>query len=379
MMKELLRALAYWCYRCLPKFNYVVVYGWPDYEDTCLALQQHLNDTSVRKVILFVTDPNSPAPMQLAAKTKVVHKNSLRGIGYFAFARYVLFTHRCFMWKFPPNVVSVNLWHGMPMKRIGWLLPNNRGIGSRFAVATSDLWADVMQRSMGPFERTLATGLPRNDRLFSDPIRVWSRLGLPRGANPNKLVAWLPTYRQSVRGEIRQDGAESGNVFGMEGITMELLNDFLKRHNAYAFVKPHPMAPFEKASVLSNLLIVDDNWLKERGLTLYEVVGQSDVLVSDISGMVVDYLLLDRPIIHSFPDLAEYSASRGFSVEPITDYFVGPVATTAEELFAALTRALNGEDSYTAQRRRIQGLFFRDVDGHATVRLLEQLGLPAVR
>jgi CDP-glycerol glycerophosphotransferase (TagB/SpsB family) len=374
MLKECFRRLAFVVYRLLPKFNHAVVYGWPDYEDTALALQERLNETSVRKVIFFIYG-NGCHQFQLKPKTKIIRKDSVHGLWYFLFAKYIFFTHRCFMWRFPSNVISVNVWHGMPIKTIGWMQKDHRGIASRFALATSEFWADIMQQAMTPYERTLVTGLPRTDRMFSSPDLVWSRLGFSSGCPFKKTVAWLPTYRNSVRGEIFRDGKDSGNIFGMPGITAETLNEFFKQQNAFAFVKPHPMAPFEKAIELSNLIVIDDQWFRDRGLTLYEVLGQMDALVTDISSVVVDYLILDRPVIHSFPDLSEYESSRGFSIQPVTDYLVGPVAMDAGELLHYLSKVLQGDDSHANQRRRIRKLFHKNADGDSTNRLLRHLEL----
>ncbi len=374
MLKEYFRRLAFAVYRLLPKFNYAVVYGWPDYEDSALALQEKLNETSVRKIVFFIGG-NVNDQFQLKPKAKVVHKDSIRGFFYFLFAKYVFFTHRCFMLRFPSNVMSVNVWHGMPIKKIGWMLEGDRGVAARYTLATSEFWADILQKAMTPWDVTLPIGLPRNDRLFSDPDSVQSRLGFPIKQPFKKTIIWLPTYRQSVRGEIRHDGAESGNVFGMPGLAAETLNDFLKQQNVFAFVKPHPMAPFEKSVELSHLAIIDNQWLRDRGLTLYELLGQMDVLVTDISSVVVDYLILDRPVIHSFPDLAEYESSRGFSINPVTNYLVGPVVSNPEQLFNCLSQVLQSEDSHAEQRRRMRTLFHKNPDGQATTRLLQQLKL----
>ncbi|MGH7954000.1 MAG: CDP-glycerol glycerophosphotransferase family protein, partial [Limisphaerales bacterium] len=213
------------------------------------------------------------------------------------------------------------------------------------------------------------------DRMFSNHDLVWSRLGFPNDCPFRKKIAWLPTYRNSVRGDILRDGKDSGNIFGMPGISTEALNEFLKQQNAFAYIKPHPMAPFEKAVELSNLAIVDDQWLRDHGVTLYEILGQMDVLVTDISSIVVGYLILDRPVIHSFPDLSEYESSRGFSINPVTDYLVGPVATNAGELLDCLARVLQGDDSHAEQRKKMRKLFHKNPDGHSTNRLLKHLEL----
>lgn len=331
--------------------------------------------TSLNGIVVLVQGDPSRRPFPLGDKTRVVRKNSVRGFTCFLLARYVFFTHLCYTSRFPKKVVSVNMWHGMPLKRIGWMLEGNSGVASQYALATSAFWGKIMQQAMEPFDSVLVTGLPRNDLIFGAGESVRARLKAPGWSTGRRIVAWLPTYRRSVQGEIRCDGQESGSVLGIAGLSLERLNALLKDNDALGVVKVHLMAPFDGCVELSNLFVVDDEWLADRALCLYELLGQSDILVTDISSVVVDYLLLDRPVVHVFPDVQEYSQSRGFSLERIEDYFVGPIATTAEELVLSLTRALQGEDTHAEQRRRVRRLFHDYLDGHATSRLLERLSL----
>jgi len=375
MLKEGLEFLVYAVYWLLPKFNYAVVFGVPDYEGSVLGLERRLTHTSLTMIIILVCGDPTYRPFPFGDRTKVVRKSSIRGLAYFLLARYAFFTHRCYVSRFPTKVVSVNMWHGMPLKRIGWMLDGDRGIASRYALATSAFWAKIMQRAMEPFDSVLVTGLPRNDLMFTPDDSVRARLEGPKRGDARKIVAWLPTYRKSVRGQIRQDGRESGSVLGIAGLSVERLNTLLNQNDALGVVKAHLMAPFDGCVELSNLLIVNDEWLANRALSLYELLGQSCLLVSDISSVIVDYLILDRPVVHLFPDAKDYAASRGFSIEPIQDYFVGPLATTAEELVESLTRALQGGDTHARQRRRVRRLFHDHVDGDSTRRLLEDLRL----
>jgi|GEM_PF-1652162 len=374
-VKELLRHLIYFVYWALPKCNWAVVYGWPDFEDNALALEASLNQTTVRKVVLFVTAHSENSRFVFGKKTIVVRKNTLRGGCYFLLARYVFFTHRCFMFRFPPHVVSVNLWHGMPIKKIGCLLPGGRPYASKYALATSDFWAAVVDKSLQPWGETLVTGLPRNDRIgpVADPF--WERAGLAAAITGKKIIGWLPTYRQSVTGEIRSDGKEPGNVFGVAGILPGELNEFLRQRQGFAIVKPHPMASPAAHRQWSNLLIIDEAWLRRQATSLYALLGQCHLLVTDMSSVVVDYLVLDRPVIQLIPDLAAYRGSRGFSIEPVEDYFAGPLVTEAWELYAQLAAVLRGEDSHQPQRQRIRQLFHQQPDRQATQRLLAALHL----
>ncbi len=365
-----LRRFAELIYRVTPKWNHAVIWGWPDYEDNVIALERGLQSTRVRKVILLMSDPEIPATWQVGRKTTRVRKNSVGGCLWFCFARYVFFTHPCFTRQFPPSVVSVNVWHGMPIKKIGWLIENDPGSSCAFTLATSPFWGEIMERAMRPHGAMLSLGLPRNDRLFSNRCDVLEKLGM---SGDTRLLAWLPTYRKSVRGFSRTDGIEAGNVFEMPDVDPDELNTFLKSLNAVLLVKPHPMAAFDESRMWSNLLIVDDHWLRGRSLSLYEFLGATDLLISDISSVVIDYLLLDRPVIHAFSDLQEYTTSRGFTVEPIEDYFVGPVVTDSQGLRDALESALSGKDPAATRRREILDLSHAHRDGGATKRLLKAL------
>lgn len=371
-MNEFFRKLAGVIYRITPKLNHAVIWAWPDTEDSVIALERALQETPLRQITILVSEPNAPPIWSTGTKTSRVRKNSPIGWLRFCFARYVFFTHPCFTREFPPNVVSVNLWHGMPIKKIGSMIANDPVILSRYTLATSPFWGKIIQRTISPGGTVLPFGLPRNDRLFSDRASVLEKLGLPGGV---KLLAWLPTYRKSVRGLPRTDGIDAGNVFGMPDLDTDTLNAFLKTRNSVLLVKPHPMAAFGGVRKWSNLLAVDDDWLRERSLSLYEMLGATDLLISDISSVVIDYLLLDRPVIHAFPDLTEYADSRGFTVEPIEDYFVGPVVSDQLGLFEALDSVISGGDTETSRRNRVKSLSHSHTDAGSTRRLFAEIGL----
>lgn len=371
---ESLRAVLRVLYYHLPKGRYAVLWGWPDYEDSILALEQELRQTDLRRVFLLMTDRRSPPPAPLGPKTVRVTKDSFAGWVVFLLSSHVFFTHRCFMRRFPPNVVSVNVWHGMPIKRVGWMLDGDEGIESQYVLATSPFWAEIMERAMRPSGPVLVTGLPRNDRLFLDPAPVDAALG-PDAEASNHLLVWLPTYRRSVRGLLTVDGTPTDSPFEFD-VDPEELNRYLAAHHAYAVVKPHPMAAFTGEQRWSNLLVVDDSWLRRHRLSLYQVLGAADVLISDVSSVTIDYLLVDRPVVHAIADLDEYRASRGFSVERVEELLAGPVATSWAELAAHLDEALDGADPEADRRRRVRTLSHTDTDAGATRRLLGAVGLP---
>lgn len=370
-LTEVARRVLFWVYRVLPKFDIAVLWGWPDYEDNIVALESALRETQVRRTVLLLTDRRAEPPVALGPRTIRVTKESPIGWLWFLFARHVFFTHRCYMRRFPPNVVAVNVWHGMPLKRIGHLSPGDDVIEARHTLATSPLWADVMARSMDSTAGVLTTGLPRNDRLFTDPAPVRHALDL---GSDERLVFWLPTYRRSVRGRPMVDGRPTDTSFEFD-IDVPRLDRFLREHRAQLLVKPHPLSATANPVVADTIRIVNDEWLRARGVTLYAALGATDVLVSDVSSVTIDFLLLDRPLIHAISDLDEYETTRGFSVDAIEDVLGGPVATSQDALETALATALVDGPRPDDRRREVLARSHTHRDARSTERLLRVLNL----
>lgn len=375
-IRELLRWLSRALYAVLPKLDYAVIWGWPDHEDNVLALERGLRETG-RRVVILMTDRRASPPDVLGSRTHCVNKSTPLGFLAFLLARNVFFTHRCFMREFPPGVVSVNLWHGMPIKRTGLLRKGEDGIASSHVLATSPFWGEVMSRSMGPGPKVLTTGLPRNDRLFMGRSAAWEALGLAARDDVDHLLVWLPTYRRSLRGYVTVDGRPSDSPFELDDVDADALDAFLAERRGFAVVKPHPMAAFSGEERWDNLLLVDSAHLLARRLSLYQLLGAADALVSDMSSVTIDFLLLDRPIVHVIADLDEYRETRGFSVDRVEQLLSGPVVTNFADLLDCLDDVLGGGDPDADRRRRVRELSHSHPDGGATRRLLLELGLAA--
>lgn len=373
-MIELIRTLGFLLYCLLPKRNHAVIYGWPDGEDNMLSLEHCLQSSDIGRVFLLMKDVDTPLPDEIGSKTSRVIKNSPIALLWFFTARYVFFTHRCFMKRFPKSVTSVNVWHGMPIKKIGALLKGDEPIESSHVLATSPFWSELMKKSMCPHGTPLIVGLPRNDQFSMCRDDVFDKLDI---GSLTKLLVWLPTYRRSVRGAPRQDGHEHGSIFELPDVDPDELNDFLEQQDAFLIIKPHPMAIVTPPRTWSRMIIINDDWILEKNLSLYRLLGASDILITDISSVLIDYLLIDKPVIHAFPDIDAYKNSRGFSVEPIEDYFAGEVVSNQEELIAALETELSGKDPHAQKRRALRDLSHTHQDNKATERLLEAIGLKA--
>ncbi len=367
LAKKTVKWVAWRAYAVLPKVKIAVLAGFILHDDTVIALELALRDTDVRKTVILAPRGRGAAgrPPELGPKTSFVRMGSLASYAYLAVTKYVFFTHNCLVHTFPRNVIATNVWHGMPVKRVGWM--NNEGPMvplTTYSVATSPFWADVVQESLRPRKGTLVTGLPRNDHLLIRDPALRSALGCAPSA---KLIVWLPTFRGAW-----EEGVHS---LGVPDDALPEIDTLLAKCGGVLVVKPHPMASPADPPKLADFRFITDGWLHERGSTLYKLLGESDALVTDVSSVYVDYLITDRPVVHHFPDIREYEQTRGFSISPVEDYLAGPLTHDAGELLAALGDILKGADTAAASRRRLTDLFFTHKDAGATARLLTAVGL----
>lgn len=370
---QIVRTLCAW----LPKRNAATVYTWPAFDDTARALLPALAQSRVDRVYyLASSDVTAGEPPDMGPRVTVLPKRSLRGAWAFLTSRYVFTTHQCYTSGFPHNVVSVNLWHGMPIKRIGWMSGKALNLPhAQIELATSDFWLPIVQRCMRPWGEVWINGLPRTDRLAARSREdVRQQLG-GEVAACRKLAVWLPTYRHTVLGDTEADGTDFHNEAQMPGFHAGQFDAWLAERNMACVIKPHPLGPRPGLRTTGHLRILDDATLGACGLTLYELLGGSDVLLTDVSSVYVDYMLLNRPVIHTFADREAYSASRGFTFDWTEDYFAGPAVEDMAGVERALDDLLAGRDAWATRRDRLRNLFHARPDVPATPTLMEKLGL----
>jgi len=364
-------------YNVAPKRRVAVLNGQPDYCDDVLALERVLREADLQKVVILcwsrkTAKERSKYP-ELSPKTLAVAKRTPRGIWHALTAKYVFFTHSWAAQRCPDSVESVNVWHGMPVKRVGWMTESGPDLPVvKYSLATSPFWETVVQESLRPTVKTFVTGLPRNDRLTLGDRGVLKRLGYSLESG-TRMIAWLPTYRYGwSKGGMR---THCCHVLDLTAEELGEMNDMLEKHDALIVVKRHPLAEPEDTPELSRIVYLNDEWLHENGFTLHELLGESCALVTDVSSAYVDYLVLDRPVVHHFPDIEAYAHERGYSFEPIQDYLAGPVVDDPAGLSAALLSVLEGKDEYVKQRHRVRALFQDPLGGSAAERVVGALGL----
>lgn len=373
VMRGAVRALLGLVNAIVPKQEKAVLAGYPDGEDSISELAREIARRGDIRTVLLVS--KAPVNNRYPGNIVVRRKASLAGLWHYLTARYVFFTHGLYLSPRPPrSQLCVNVWHGMPFKRIGHMIGRTPPHSSR-VIATSDFFRTFVAESFAkPVEEVPITGIPRNDvmvRASARPDTVKQAMGLGRDGAMPRLLIWLPTFRKSVRGIVRVDGRSTNSIFGLDDMDVGAFEALLEKNNCVCIAKPHPMAAeYSDASSSGRILVWREEDFESRGLSLYEAVGAADILITDASSVYVDYLLLDKPVILAFPDIDEYKATRGFSFDRVEDYLAGPVATRFDELCDAVEDSLD-RDSHRSSRERIAALFHEVRDDRATERIVQ--------
>jgi CDP-glycerol glycerophosphotransferase (TagB/SpsB family) len=226
------------------------------------------------------------------------------------------------------GAVVVQLWHGIPLKRIGLdspetvrsaLLPDARWVRAllrrlyagatrriRVLPAASHLVRGRLESAFGlDDERVPVTGEPRVDVLSRGDAtqrRRAARAGLaaavgelPEGA---PVVLYAPTWRDGAEDPAVPTRAEWRDILAL-----------LDRRGAYLLVRSHPLGagdyrpgePTDRVRALGSDLVAD----------VTPLLPGLDALVTDYSSLAFDAGLVPLPVVFFAPDLAAYRARRG--------------------------------------------------------------------
>lgn len=276
----------------------------------------------------------------------------------------------------PARHTFVNLWHGIPIKRIG-LADDNVVVAGYvrswryfdYYIASSLVDKAMMSFAFGrAYSQVKLTGLPRNDWLLKNGVELSPRLRskeeeVRKIINGRRLILYAPTFRGD---HLSRDHGDNG-VYSFSEDELKRLKEILLKHDAIFGIRPH----LTKYS--DDRIPYDDQLINMSRYVIQEVqmiLRNTDILVSDYSSVWVDYLLMDRPVIGFAYDKDKYMADRGY----LYDYdsiFPGPMVETFEEFVTVLETILGSSDKgYEDERRKfVKQLFHSHMDSNAAKRV----------
>ena len=205
-------------------------------------------------------------------------------------------------------------------------------------------------------ESIIVTGLPRNDRLFhtsNDELeKLRHKFNIPTN---KKAILYAPTWRDS------KDGGKHYSI--VPPIDWKKWEEILGEQYVL-LLRTHPYTT-EAMKVSFNDFL--------RDCTSYPDVNDlllvADILISDYSSTILDYCILDRPIICFGYDYEEYSRNRGFYYDLRTTLPSG-VKYTEDEV---LEHIINSDYEVECKKTRDFHLSHIEAGGNATKQCVEKL------
>ncbi|PKQ15402.1 MAG: hypothetical protein CVT67_09720 [Actinobacteria bacterium HGW-Actinobacteria-7] len=270
--------------------------------------------------------------------------------------------------------VVLNTWHGVPIKKMGFEIPNGR-VEARnvlrvlmqctYLVSGSDYESDALylrsHRLTGLYRGTiLETGHPRLDlTVNADREEQRAKLrsaGFAAGSD-RTVVLYAPTWRGSSISE-PQDTVDEVTAF-VESLVARLGED-----DYTILLKLHPLTAAHLAAEdrLASMLVPAD-------FDTNELLSAVDVLISDYSSIFVDYMVTGRPIVFYIKDVEDYMHERGVYLRP--EELPGPVTTDAESVAACIVHAEADSELYATRYESLRRRLLPFEDGHATQRVLD--------
>ena len=200
-------------------------------------------------------------------------------------------------------------------------------------------------------------GLPRNDIFFHFTNRqiqeIRSKLGIGKD---DCVVLYAPTFRN--------EGGMS--VYNLD--TKELLTNLEEKTHkkCRVLVRLHPnFIWYGKPNIMFSDTVIDATNYPD----IQELLIASDMLITDYSSTMFDFMLMKRPIFLFAKDIEEYQKMRG-----LKDWFVKvpfPVCRDNDEIVNAIMNFK--EAKYLADLETFNQLYGSLEDGHATERVVNRI------
>lgn len=279
----------------------------------------------------------------------------------------------------------LNLWHGMPIKNIGKILNPYGKIGQInkkyfFSFANKELQYTILNAFDIAKENMIISNQPRNivfnisereNEIYetSEEKEILKKLRTIK-KQKGKILGYFPTWRDH--------GVE--NFMGIENTKeLKVLNDLLVMHDAYILTKRHTcsfkeykhsgyskQAEINEETIdsLSNILTIGFD------IDLNSVITECDILISDYSSVIIDYLLMDKPIVLYIHDLEKFQKGHGLYYD-YNEFRFGRQVFSMDELRQTLKEYFENEilfsNEYREYRETLKKRFFDNEECFAPI------------
>ncbi len=277
--------------------------------------------------------------------------------------------HGCAIKKWGDDQLKIN--KKLKKKAVIWFY---RIIGSRisfqyFAVSSKEQHKTHLtaMKSRGYSEKTaLFTGTPRNDLLINATQEEREKVKLKYSellgfAAEQKIVMYVPTFRSG--------GVENQSLIYRDEEERKAMSEVLQKHDAVLIEKAHNIGKFNivQGSKCDNMMQAPQK------VNLQEMLLFTDCIISDYSSTLLDFALMNHPIVNYLYDYEFYRDENAGLYYEAEEFAAGPVAYCYDELLKELDKSLADFQYCEERRRTIVRKFMEFEDGQASKKILQQV------
>ncbi len=272
----------------------------------------------------------------------------------------------------------INLWHGIPLKRIGSASLNmqdrlalveaeNARLSAVIASSKIDRLAMASAFSPLRYRDIWVTGLPRNDFILSDYGRLPEDFQLQSQKlkallGGKKLILFAPTFKDDQKDAYYQFSWQEKYQ----------LKTLLQQYGCVLGVREH-MADTSHSYFGSLEDIGALNMAEPQFPNVEVIYRQAHCLITDYSSSFVDFLQTNRPLISFAYDHERYTTSERGLFYDMKQVFPGPICHNFADVIVALEQSLSQARVPSAHYQFVKDLFFDYMDDQNSQRLVRRV------
>ncbi len=237
--------------------------------------------------------------------------------------------------------IYIQTWHGAASFKLvekQAVLPLNYVLEAKYDGRVTDIMISDSKKQTEEFEKyfwysgeILEVGIPRNDVLFhykEDHHKLNNIRKKLKIVPDDYVILYAPTFRD--------DGDASYLDVNFERLLQSVEQGIKKK--CKFLIRLHPNHSHLCNNISFNQNIINVTFYSD----MQEMILLADVLLTDYSSSIFDFMLLNKPYVRYVNDLEKYSELRGLS----DTYYELPdsIITTAEELYELLPEKIEDFD-----------------------------------
>lgn len=344
-----------------------------DFAENARAIYEYMHEDPRYRKYHLIWNVKEPEKYLEEKNVKFISidKKPVQWYYYLNRCKFFILTHPCWLENWKKNQIVINTWHGNPFKA-----PPEKPLENVFdyMLASSEDSARFRKKEFNGVYKMVILGAPRNDFLLSEKYERDYLSEFVDAKEYQKIVYCMPTYKKAQNWTDGQNNPYSINVVSDKEDLLKL-NEQLKKRNVLLVCIIHHLQILDEMVTgrLSNIIYLRDDDYAQKGIVMNQMLRCADALVTDFSGVFLDYILLDRPIGFFCNDRHQYT--RGFAMDNPEEYMPGPHMYTMQDFLSFIDDVCSGNDQYTEFRKTVCDRVHKYQDDKNCQRFLEYFNI----